>query len=549
MHGLGGRCLSGVDPIPRSRGHPVQTLRSRAPAKYGKIARAARSMTLNAHIDAIASSLGEGDDPVVVLAPGDLVAYANAVARAVWSLGDKLDPTSPFGAAVTPHLPCTQSVRFEWGEQGAAGVKSWYACSLRPIRDHDAVLGWLCVATDVVELKRSEERLRRSEQLMVDTHGVAHLGTWDWDVSQPHAHWSAELYRIYGLAPESYTPSYEAYLKMVHPDDRQRVIDATNRVFHEHIPYSHDERIFRPDGSMRYLHTWAYPILDANGRLSRLVGVCQDITDRAEAEEKVLRLNADLERRVAERTRQLEASVRDLEAFNAMLSHDIRGPLQTIRLSVDAMSRTDVRPAETAKARQRVDRSVTQMMNLVDDLLAFARIGNVTLNRTDVDLTEMAHEIFADLRESSPERKVHVTIQPGVNCFADRGLMRVAFANLIRNAWKYTARVHSASISVECTVVAGKRVLAVRDNGAGFDMKDAHRLFAPFQRLHSEREFAGTGIGLASVQRILDRHGSKVWAEGTPGIGASFFVELPDHPSADVAAAENGSVYLPLIVC
>ena len=111
----------------------------------------------------------------------------------------------------------------------------------------------------MTELKRTEERLRRSEQLMVDTQGVAHLGTWEWDVQQPHAFWSAELYRIYGLTPETYTPSYEAYLQMVHPDDRQRVIDATNRVFQEHVPYSHDERIFRPDGSMRYLHTWAYP--------------------------------------------------------------------------------------------------------------------------------------------------------------------------------------------------------------------------------------------------------------------------------------------------
>ena len=101
---------------------------------------------------------------------------------------------------------------------------------------------------------------------MVDTQGVAHLGTWEWDVSQPHATWSAELYRIYGLTPETYTPSYEAYLKMVHPDDRQRVMDATNRVFQEHVPYSHDERIFRPDGSIRYLHTWAHPVLDDAGQ-------------------------------------------------------------------------------------------------------------------------------------------------------------------------------------------------------------------------------------------------------------------------------------------
>ena len=134
---------------------------------------------------------------------------------------------------------------------------------------------------------------------MVDTQGVAHLGTWEWDVSEPNATWSAELYRIYGLTPETYTPSYDAYLTKVHPDDRQRVIEATNRVFHEHVPYSHDERVFRPDGSMRYLHTWAFPVLDDDGKLRKLVGVCQDITDRKQAEEEVLRLNASLEQRVA----------------------------------------------------------------------------------------------------------------------------------------------------------------------------------------------------------------------------------------------------------
>lgn len=165
-------------------------------------------------------------------------------------------------------------------------------------------------AADPGELKGLEQRLRRLEQLMVDTQGVAHLGTWEWDVSEPTASWSAELYRIYGLSPDSYTPSYENYLAMVHPDDRQRVMDATNRVFHEHVPYSHDERILLRDGSMRYLHTWAHPVLDDDGKLVRLLGVCQDITEQKRAETKVLELNRDLERRVGERSAQRRATRR-----------------------------------------------------------------------------------------------------------------------------------------------------------------------------------------------------------------------------------------------
>ncbi len=317
---------------------------------------------------------------------------------------------------------------------------------------------------------------------------------------------------------------------MVHPDDRQRVMDATNRVFHEHIPYSHDERIFRPDGSMRYLHTWAHPIVDDQGKLRRLVGVCQDITELKEVEQKVREMNADLERRVGERTRQLETSMRDLESFNAMISHDLRAPLNVIELAATSIGRLEPHRPEADRATERIRRAVGQMTMLIDDLLGFARIGEATLDWTALDVTAMTREIVADLRRSSPARTVRVDIEDGMTCFGDPGLMRAALQNLLDNAWKYTSRVESPRIAVATTNEHGPRVLIVSDNGAGFDMNDADRLFRPFQRLHSEREFSGTGVGLASVQRILERHGARIWAEGTPGQGARFFVELPGSP-------------------
>ncbi|HVY48380.1 MAG TPA: PAS domain-containing protein, partial [Minicystis sp.] len=138
--------------------------------------------------------------------------------------------------------------------------------AVSPIADGDARLV-LLVAADVTPRVRAERRLRDSHALLVDTQGTAHLGTWEWYVDEPTATWSDELYRIYGLSPETYTPSYEAYLEFVHPDDRAHVAAATNRVFHEHLPYSHDERIVRRDGSMRYLHTWAHAIVDEDGKL------------------------------------------------------------------------------------------------------------------------------------------------------------------------------------------------------------------------------------------------------------------------------------------
>ncbi len=444
---------------------------------------------------------------VVLAIDGDsVVVYANPAAIARWPTCD--------GALASSLVPFTRGAQpFEWGEQGAGGVRAWFHATVSPLEG----VGHVIVSTDITEHKRSE-------MLMVDTHGVAHLGTWDWDVSQPNATWSEELYKIYGLTPETYTPSYEAYLTMVHPDDRQRVIDATNRVFNEHVPYSHDERISRPDGSIRWLHTWAYPVLDGNGKLLRLIGVCQDITDRHLAEEQVRQLNVELEQRVVDRTKAVEVAMRDLEAFNAMISHDLRAPISVIQLCIDLIAKDiDQLPPRVATNVERIRRAGGLMANLVDDLMRLASVGQSPLVLTDIDVSALCGELFAELQKLEPDRRVEISVEPAMHWRADVGMVRSALANLLGNAWKYTARVALPRIEVSTR----DGVLVVRDNGAGFDMKDAHRLFAPFERLHDASQFSGTGVGLATVQRIVERHGGKIWAESSPEQGATFFVEIP----------------------
>jgi PAS domain S-box-containing protein len=417
---------------------------------------------------------------------------------------------------------------FESIEHGLASMQRWARFALSPLRNDGAIDAFLCIASDITALKRSEQRLRRSEQLMVDTQGVAHLGTWEWEVSEPTATWSEELYRIYGLTPETYTPSYEEYLKMVHPEDRQRVIDATNRVFHEHVPYSHDERIVRPDGTLRYLHTWAHPVLDDAGKLVRLLGVCQDITDQKLAEAQVLQLNLDLERRVAERTRTIERSLRDVEAFNAMVSHDLRAPLQVIAMGCQLIAREagDALSPRIGEPLTRVQRSITHMTQLVNDLLVLAQVGSAPLVRSEVDLSALAEEVVANLRHLFPEREATVEIEPGLRCRADPVLLRSAMENLLGNAWKYSSRVAHARIAVGGKLVDDRQQFFVRDNGAGFETAEAGRLFKPFERLHKASEFAGTGVGLAVVQRIIERHGGHIEAQGKPGLGATFTFDL-----------------------
>jgi PAS domain S-box-containing protein len=447
----------------------------------------------------------------VVDASGRLVARNQASidhTPTATEVADLFPPESRADLAAAMQHATTEAASFEWID----GARRWFSASVVPL-EHGLVIS-----------SRDVSAMKRSEQLMVDTQGVAHLGTWEWDVTQPTAKWSAELYRIYGLTPESYTPSYEAYLTMVHPDDRQRVIDATNRVFHEHVPYSHDERIFRPDGSIRHLHTWAHPVLDAAGKLQSLLGVCQDITDRVAAEEAVRRANAELEQRVSERTAQLQIALRELDAFNSMVSHDLRSPLAVIQMAVDIIGQQPDVPPKVAANVDRVRRAVKNMSQLVSDLLSFAKLGHEAIQPADVDVSALCHELIA---EHPSDRNVEVTIEPALKLRVDPTLFRSALANLIGNAWKYSGRASSPRIEVGTAHRADGRALYVRDNGIGFDMAEHDRLFEPFTRLANATEFKGTGLGLATVARIVERHGGTISAEGSRGNGATFFLALP----------------------
>jgi signal transduction histidine kinase len=218
--------------------------------------------------------------------------------------------------------------------------------------------------------------------------------------------------------------------------------------------------------------------------------------------------------------------MRDLEAFNSMISHDLRAPLTTIELNCANLLRRESLSSSGLEKIERVRRAVRQMVNLINDLLSLARVGQGLLNRTEIDLATMSTEIIANLRRDHPDREVDVKVEPGLTCPGDLGLLRVVMENLLGNAWKYSSKLERARIEIGSINAFTKRTFFVRDNGAGFDMNEASRLFSAFQRLHSSTEFEGTGVGLATVHRIIDRHGGRIWAESTPGQGATFYFEV-----------------------
>ena len=264
---------------------------------------------------------------------------------------------------------------------------------------------------------------------------------------------------------------------------------------------------------------------NASGEVTGSVVVFRDVSDRRRYEEQIAALNQDLERRVVERTEQLENTNRELEAFSYSVSHDLRAPLRTIdgfsqALLEDYKDRLDV----TGQDYLIRVRSGTQRMGiLIDDLLNLARIGRSDLVRKPVDLSSIAREVAAELSRQTPERDVRFKVEEGLIVAGDPALLRIVMENLLGNAWKFTSKSAKGEITVGSKNHDSETIFLVSDNGAGFDMAYANKLFGAFQRLHSIQEFNGTGIGLATVQRIVHRHGGRVWAEGSVGHGATFY--------------------------
>ena len=254
----------------------------------------------------------------------------------------------------------------------------------------------------------------------------------------------------------------------------------------------------------------------------------QEVAERRRAEEEVRQANELLEERVEERTAQIAAANKELDAFAYSVSHDLRAPLRGIDgFSLALLEDYGDKLDDTAKDYiGRVRAGCVRMGDLIDDMLQLSRLSRGEIHQQEVDLSGLAEAVFAELRKSAPERRVSVEVSPGITVRGDAVLLRAVMDNLLGNAWKFTSKTESARIFVGERQEDGKKVIFVRDNGAGFDMAYAAKLFAAFQRLHSPQEFEGTGIGLATVQRIIHRHGGEIWAEGAVGQGATFYFTL-----------------------
>ena len=357
----------------------------------------------------------------------------------------------------------------------------------------------------------------------------------------------------------------DGWCRLLHPDDGPRAHAAWCAAVEGRAPYDLEYRVRRHDGAYEWFKVWGRPIRSADGSIVRWFGTAVNIDTLVNAQAAVRQLNEQLEQRVRERTAQLEAANRELEAFCYSVSHDLRTPLRTIDgFSQAALEDYGERLDDTGRDYlNRVRNGCRHMDQLIDDLLNLSRVTREQMRHETVDLTALAQDVVRQLRERSPQRAVDVRIASGLTAVGDARLLRAAFFNLLDNAWKVTSKNPAAVIEVGSedggqrtedgkllTSVSAPRsdspssalrpqfsalnpppVFYVRDNGVGFDMLYAGKLFNAFQRLHTVQEFPGTGIGLATVARVIQRHGGRIWAEASVGHGAAFYFTLEPKPA------------------
>ena len=290
-----------------------------------------------------------------------------------------------------------------------------------------------------------------------------------------------------------------------------------------------ENHVRRKDGRLIWISGNARPVRDANEKILHYEGTVEDITARKQAEEEIQRLNLTLEQRVHERTAQLETANKELESFSYSVSHDLRAPLRAINgfASILVEDYTKHLDAEGRRTLGIICAEAKRMGQLIDDLLAFSRIGRQAMQRAEIDMAALAQRAFNESAALAPDRDVRFTLGPLPPAQGDPALLPHVWTNLISNAIKYTRPKPVAEIEVTGRMDGGELVYCVKDNGVGFDMQYAQNLFGVFQRLHGESEFEGTGVGLALVQRIIHRHGGRVWAEAVLNKGATFCFTLP----------------------
>ncbi|HEX4545873.1 MAG TPA: PAS domain S-box protein [Candidatus Acidoferrum sp.] len=394
------------------------------------------------------------------------------------------------------------------------GSRFWANVVITALRDEQGQLrGFSKVTRDMTERKRFEDALKESETRLNIALDSAQMGVWELDLRTDTSVRSLRHDQIFGYSTLQPRWGVDTFLPHVLPQDQELARDKLAEALRTgHLDL--ECRIVWADRTVHWIAAQGQVYQNHRGEPIKMVGVVSESTGRKRAEQEILL-----------RTTELEAANKELEAFSYSVSHDLRAPLRGIdgfsqALLEDYAERLD----QTGKNYLQRIRAATQRMGmLIDDLLTLSQVTRAEMHRESIDLSQLAGSIAAELFRAQPGRRADFQIAPGLEAEGDARLIRVVLQNLLENAWKFTSRREHALIEFGKSHANGKPAFFVKDNGAGFDPAHSGRLFGAFQRLHSMADFPGTGIGLATVQRILHRHGGQVWATGAVDEGATIF--------------------------
>lgn len=431
-----------------------------------------------------------------------------------WLDGRKIDRPEelPISMAVVTGKRYTD-VEMTLTRDGSSRVVSVNAA---PIVDSEGKIvgaagGW----RDVTDRKRSENALRESEErfrtLADNISQLVWMAEPDGNIFWYNKRW----FEYTGKSPSDM--QQEGWKSVPHPDHLETLEKSYLQAIQAGRPWEMTFPMRNRWGEYRWFLTRAMPIHDSYGSIVRWFGTNTDINDRKELEDELSR-----------RAGELDAVNRDLESFSYSVSHDLRNPLHVISSFADILKDeySHLLDEEGREFLRRIDESADKMRELIDNLLALSRIGREHLHRENVNLSRIVEDFLHELMFSQPNRKIETVVQPDVRAYADPRLVSPALENLLRNAWKFTSGRDTARIEFGITAYQGQTVYYVRDNGIGFDMRFADIIFEPFKRIHEQKEYGGTGIGLSIVRRVIDRHQGLIWAEGDVGTGAVFYFTL-----------------------
>ena len=394
------------------------------------------------------------------------------------------------------------------------------------------------VASRTEQLRDTSYKLEVLNSQFAEAQRLAHIGNWDWDIVTNRISWSDEIYRIFGVTPQVFEASYEAFLGYIHPDEREQIHAIIRDALMTHQPYSFYHRIVRPDGQVRILHGRGRVLVNEKNEPVKMAGTAQDVTEIKQAEQEIKQLADDLMRY----NNQLEQKNRELESFSFVASHDLQEPLRKIRtfLGLIAEREADGLSDVSRDYLRRILLSAERMQQLINDLLAYSRTTGSPEHFQRTDLNQVLEKVMSELGDVIAEKNAQI----------ERGLLpelkvipfqfEQLFTNILSNSLKFSRPqvpphiviTAAAPESVEGLpeTVAAKRYYSLRfaDNGIGFDRQYTEKIFDLFQRLHKGSDYEGTGIGLSICKKIVENHGGFITASGEPGRGATFTIYIPD---------------------